>query len=120
MKFNGSIVASANAHWWWPTWVSFDETAAVVTGAGLVVGRQTAHSCAARGVGAPLIIGVADNFMDSSGVHAYRESEDLSGKAPLRSTLANFLACIGLTLTFCRPRNCLAAPSGFSPSQSST
>lgn len=83
-----------------PTWVSYGGTAAVVTGTGLVVGLQSAHSSAATVVGALLIIGVADNLTDSLSVHAYQEAEGLSGKAALRSTVANFVARFALTLTF--------------------
>ena len=83
-----------------PTWISYGGTAAVVTGTGLVVGLQSAHSSAATVVGALLIIGVADNLTDSLSVHAYQEAEGLSGKAALRSTVANFVARFAVTLTF--------------------
>ena len=72
----------------------------MVTGTGLVVGLQSAHSSVATVVGALLIIGVADNLTDSLSVHAYQEAEGLSSKAALRSTVANFVARFALTLTF--------------------
>ncbi len=99
MSAHESNVAPTKVHLR-PTWISYGGTAAVVTGTGLVVGLQSAHSSAATLVGALLIIGVADNLTDSLSVHAYQEAEGLGGKAALRSTVANFIARFTLTLTF--------------------
>jgi len=99
MSTSDPIAATTKAHLR-PTWVSYGGTAAVVTGTGLVVGLDSAHSSLATVVGALLIIGVADNLTDSLSVHAYQEAEGLSGKAALRSTVANFVARLTLTLTF--------------------
>jgi len=99
MSSDGPVRLSSKTHLR-PTWVSYGGTAAVVTGTGLVVGLQSAHSSVATLVGALLIIGVADNLTDSLSVHAYQEAEGLGGKAALRSTIANFVVRLAMTLTF--------------------
>lgn len=80
--------------------VSFGSPAAIVTSTGLIVGLQTAMIHRGAIAGSLLIFALADNMTDSLGVHIYQESEGLNAHEAFRTTIANFLARLLLSLSF--------------------
>ena len=80
--------------------VSFGGTAALVTSTGLIVGLSAATVAKEVVIGSLLIIGIADNLTDTLSVHMYQESEGLPTRNALRTTVANFIARLGVCLSF--------------------
>jgi hypothetical protein len=80
--------------------VSFGGTAAIVTSMGLIIGLNAATAAPSAIVGSLLIVGIADNLTDSLSVHIYQESERMAEREAFRTTVANFIARVCVTLTF--------------------
>lgn len=80
--------------------VSFGSPAAIVTSTSLIVGLHTATIHRSAIAGSLLIFALADNLTDSLGVHIYQESERLNTREAFRTTVANFLARLLLSLSF--------------------
>jgi VIT1/CCC1 family predicted Fe2+/Mn2+ transporter len=80
--------------------VSFGTPAAIVTSVALIVGLGAAASDRAAVTGSLLILALADNLTDALGVHIYQESERLDEREAFRTTLANFLTRLLVSLTF--------------------
>jgi VIT1/CCC1 family predicted Fe2+/Mn2+ transporter len=79
---------------------SFGVTAAIVTSMGLIIGLDAATANKSTILGGLLIVAIADNLTDSLSVHIYQESEQLEPRAAFRATLTNFVARLGLSLSF--------------------
>jgi len=80
--------------------VSFGGTAALVTSMGLIVGLDAATTARGVVVGSLLIVGLADNLTDALSVHVYQESEGLPERQALLTTVTNFGARLGVSLSF--------------------
>lgn len=80
--------------------LSFGSPAAIVTGLGLIVGLEAATATKATLVSTLLIIGLADNLTDSLSVHIYQESEKLSERDALRTTITNFFARLLVSVSY--------------------
>jgi len=80
--------------------VSFGGPAAIVTSVALIVGLDAAAADRAAIVGSLLILALADNLTDALGVHIYQESERLALPEALRTTVANFLTRLLVSLSF--------------------
>jgi VIT1/CCC1 family predicted Fe2+/Mn2+ transporter len=80
--------------------LSFGSPAAIVTGMALIVGLDAATASRSMVVTSLLIIGIADNLTDSLSVHIYQESEKLAESQALRTTIANFLARLCVSVSF--------------------
>jgi VIT1/CCC1 family predicted Fe2+/Mn2+ transporter len=79
---------------------SFGATAAIVTSIGLIVGFDAATASKATILSGLLIVAIADNLTDSLSVHIYQESERLEPRQAFHATLFNFVARLGLSLSF--------------------
>ena len=79
---------------------SFGATAAIVTSIGLIIGFDAATATKSTIISGLLIIAIADNLTDSLSVHIYQESERLEPRAAFHTTLINFGARLGLSLSF--------------------
>jgi len=80
--------------------LSFGGPAAIVTSMALIVGLDAATAAKTTVVTGLLIIGIADNLTDSLSVHIYQESERMAESQALRTTVANFLTRIAVSLSF--------------------
>ena len=80
--------------------LSFGGPAAIVTSMALIVGLDAATAAKTTVVTGLLIIGIADNLTDSLSVHIYQESESMAESQALRTTVANFLTRIAVSLSF--------------------
>jgi vacuolar iron transporter family protein len=80
--------------------ISFGAPAAIVTSIALIVGLDTAAAHRAAIVGSLLILALADNLTDALGVHIYQESERLAQPDAFRTTVANFLTRLLVSLSF--------------------
>lgn len=81
-------------------YLSFGVPAAVVTGMGLIVGLDAATATKAMVAGSLLIVGIADNLTDALSVHIYQEAERLAVKRAFRTTIANFIARLIVSMSF--------------------
>jgi vacuolar iron transporter family protein len=81
-------------------WVSFGGPAAIVTSTALIVGLRTTTLARTTIVASLVIFALADNLTDALGIHIYQESERLAERKAFRTTMANFLARLLLTLSF--------------------
>jgi vacuolar iron transporter family protein len=79
---------------------SFGATSAIITNLGIITGMDTMTHPKLSIIGALLVIALADNLSDSFGIHIYQESEHLSKKEVLLSTLTNFLTRLFVSSTF--------------------
>ncbi len=82
------------------TKVSFGITSAVITSLALITGLDTMTNPKSGIIGSILVIALADNLSDSMGIHFYLESEHVAGKEVWLSTLTNYLARLGVSLSF--------------------
>ena len=82
------------------TKVSFGITSAVITSLALIAGLDTITNPKSGIIGSILVIALADNLSDSMGIHLYLESEHIVGNEVWLSTLTNFLARLGVSLSF--------------------
>ncbi|MCX5785490.1 MAG: hypothetical protein NTX59_07360 [Elusimicrobia bacterium] len=82
------------------TKISFGITSAVITSLALITGLDTLTHPKSGIIGSILVIALADNLSDSMGIHFYLESEHIQGKEVWLSTLTNFLARLGVSLSF--------------------
>ena len=82
------------------TKVSFGITSAVITSLALITGLDTITNPKSGIIGSILVIALADNLSDSMGIHFYLESEHVSGKEVWLSTITNYLARLGVSLSF--------------------
>jgi vacuolar iron transporter family protein len=80
--------------------VSFGGPAAIVASVALIVGLDAAAADRAAIVGSLLILALADNLTDALGVHIYQESERLASLEAFRTTVANFLTRLFVSLSF--------------------
>jgi len=80
--------------------LSFGGTAALVTSMGLVVGFDAVTAAKSTIISGLFIVGLADNLTDSLSVHVYQESERLPEKEAFRTTVTNFIARFGISLSF--------------------
>ena len=80
--------------------LSFGGTSAIVTSMGLIVGLNAAALSKSAVFGSLLIVAIADNLTDSLSVHIYQESERMAEKRAFRTTMANFLTRLCVSLTF--------------------
>jgi VIT1/CCC1 family predicted Fe2+/Mn2+ transporter len=80
--------------------ISFGGPAAIVTGMALIVGLDAATVGKVTVITSLLIIGLADNLTDSLSVHIYQESERLAQGDALRTTIANFLVRLLVSISF--------------------
>jgi VIT1/CCC1 family predicted Fe2+/Mn2+ transporter len=80
--------------------ISFGTTAAVVTSMALIVGLDAATVSRATIAATLLILALADNLTDSLGIHVYQESERLAQRDAFRTTVANFLTRLLVSLSF--------------------
>ena len=80
--------------------VSFGAPAAIVTSMALIVGLDAATVNKATVVGSLLIAGLADNLTDLLSIHIYQESEKLAERQAFRTTVANFIARLAVSLSF--------------------
>ena len=80
--------------------LSFGGPAAIVTSMALIVGLDAATAAKTTVVTGLLIIGIADNLTDSLSVHIYQEFERMAESQALRTTVANFLTRIAVSLSF--------------------
>jgi VIT1/CCC1 family predicted Fe2+/Mn2+ transporter len=80
--------------------VSFGSPAAIVTSMALIIGLDAATVTKAAMIGSLLIIGVGDNLTDSLSVHIYQESKRLAERQAFRTTLANYIARLVLSMSF--------------------
>ena len=82
------------------TKISFGITSAVITSLALITGLDTLTHPKSGIIGSILVIALADNLSDSMGIHFYLESEHIRGKEVWLSTLTNFMARLGVSLSF--------------------
>lgn len=80
--------------------LSFGGPAAIVTSMGLIVGLNAATVGKTVILGSLLILALADNLTDSLNIHIYQESERLSQRQALVTTVANFATRLLVSLTF--------------------
>ena len=80
--------------------VSFGGPAAIVASVALIVGLDAAATDRTAIVGSLLILALADNLTDALGVHIYQESERLASPEAFRTTIANFLTRLLVSLSF--------------------
>lgn len=80
--------------------LSFGGTSAIVTSMGLIVGLNAAAVSRSAVFGSLLIVAIADNLADSLSVHIYQESERMAERRALRTTAANFVTRLCVSLTF--------------------
>lgn len=66
----------------------------------LIVGLDAATANKAAVVGSLLIIGITDNLTDSLRVHIYQEPERMAQRQAFRTTVANYAARLGTSLSF--------------------
>ena len=79
---------------------SFGATSGIMTNIGLIVGLDKLAHPKTSIIGAILVIAIADNISDSMGIHIYKESECITNREVLFSTLTNFLARLVVSLVF--------------------
>ncbi len=79
---------------------SFGATSAIITNLALIVGLNTLAHPKPSIIGSMLVIALADNLSDSTGIHIYQESEYLSPREVWLSTLTNFATRVVVSLTF--------------------
>ena len=82
------------------TKVSFGVTSAVITSLALITGLDSIAHPKSGIIGSILVIALADNLSDSMGIHLYLESEHVAGKEVWLATLTNYLARLGVSLSF--------------------
>ena len=82
------------------TKVSFGVTSAVITSLALITGLDSVAHPKSSIIGSILVIALADNLSDSMGIHLYLESEHVAGKEVWLATLTNYLARLGVSLSF--------------------
>ncbi len=80
--------------------ISFGSTAAIVTSLGIIVGLNAAAAQTFAIIASLLVVALADNLTDSLGVHIYQESERLSEREAFRTTVANFVTRLLVSLSF--------------------
>jgi len=80
--------------------VIYGATTAVVTSMAVIVGLNLATAGRSAVVASLLIIALADNLTDSLGVHVYQEAERLAQRDAFRTTVTNFAARLGVSLSF--------------------
>ena len=100
MKSETSDISGAETARPYQTKVSFGITSAVITSLALITGLDTITNPKSGIIGSILVIALADNLSDSMGIHFYLESEHVSGKEVWLSTLTNYLARLGVSLSF--------------------
>ncbi len=79
---------------------SLGTTAAITTSVGLVAGLVEGSGARLTIITGLLIIAVADNVVDSLGIHIYKESEGASKRDVRMFTYGNFTVRLLLTFTF--------------------
>jgi vacuolar iron transporter family protein len=79
---------------------SFGSTSAIITNIALIIGLNTAANAKLAIIGSLLVIGLADNFSDSLGIHIYQESEGLAKKDVWILTFTNFFSRLIISLGF--------------------
>jgi VIT1/CCC1 family predicted Fe2+/Mn2+ transporter len=79
---------------------SLGTTAAITTSMGLIAGLAEGSGAKISIITGLLIIAIADNIVDSLGIHIYKESEGASRKDVVLSTYGNFVVRLFLTSTF--------------------
>jgi len=79
---------------------SLGTTAAITTSMGLIAGLAEGNGAKISIITGLLIIAVADNVVDSLGIHIYKESEGASRRDVILSTYGNFAVRLLLTSTF--------------------
>ncbi len=82
------------------TKISFGISSAVITSLALITGLDTIGNPKSGIIGSILVIALADNLSDSMGIHFFLESEHVLGKEVWLSTLTNYLARLGVSLSF--------------------
>jgi VIT1/CCC1 family predicted Fe2+/Mn2+ transporter len=80
--------------------LSFGTPAGITSSMALVVGLDAATAGPTAIVGSFLIAGLADNLTDSLSVHIYQETERLAERQAFRTTIANFIARFGVSVSF--------------------
>ena len=79
---------------------SFGSTAGITTSMGLIAGLNATAAMKVTVLASLLIVGVADNLTDALAIHVYQESEGLAEPQAFRSTIANFLTRLVVTISF--------------------
>jgi vacuolar iron transporter family protein len=79
---------------------SFGSVSAVITSLALITGLDTSSDAKYAIVGSLMIIALADNVSDTLGIHIYKEGESVRLRDVWRSTLANFVCRLMVTLGF--------------------
>jgi len=79
---------------------SFGSTAGITTSMGLIAGLNATAAMKVTVLASLLIVGVADNLTDALAIHVYQESEGLAEPKAFRSTIANFLTRLVVTISF--------------------
>jgi VIT1/CCC1 family predicted Fe2+/Mn2+ transporter len=79
---------------------SFGATSAIITSLGLITGLDTMANAKLSIIGSILVIALADNIADSTGIHVFQESECIDKKEVWFSTFSNFFTRLLVSLTF--------------------
>jgi vacuolar iron transporter family protein len=79
---------------------SFGATTAIITSLALIVGLGKGNNAKLSIIGALLIIALADNIIDSLGMHIYQESVNSNKKTVGTITAGNFLTRLLTTIGF--------------------
>jgi VIT1/CCC1 family predicted Fe2+/Mn2+ transporter len=79
---------------------SFGATSAIITNLALITGLRTGGHAKLSIIAAMLVIALADNISDSTGIHVFQESECLATKEIWLSTVTNFLTRILVSFSF--------------------
>ncbi len=78
----------------------FGATTATMINLGLIVGLNSSANAKLNIISSILVIALADNLIDSLGIHIYQEAQSLKLKNVWISTLTNFLARLLISLIF--------------------
>jgi VIT1/CCC1 family predicted Fe2+/Mn2+ transporter len=78
----------------------FGATTAILINLGLVVGLDSASNTKLSIISSILVVAIADNLVDSLGIHIYQETQNLKTKHVWISTLLNFLTRFSISLLF--------------------
>lgn len=83
-----------------PTKFSFGGTSGIITSLAIIIGLDTLTNAKISIIGSLLVVALADNISDTLGIHIYQESEGLTRKQVITSSLTNFFTRLIVSLGF--------------------
>jgi VIT1/CCC1 family predicted Fe2+/Mn2+ transporter len=75
-------------------------TSGIITNMAIIIGLNTLANAKISIIGSLLVVALADNISDTLGIHIYQESEGLSRKVVLMSSITNFFTRFLVSLGF--------------------